>query len=244
MTQVPRILVAALVAWLVPVHAGATEDPAYPSGLDGTEISRLVEDAAYAAGKSAAPLVASARRFPPCDHEPEVRPREGDWATVELICTAPRPWERAVRTGMPTAPVARAPEPVQRTGTPVATLRQSLSKGTVITAAHFTLEPTIEDMVRGAFVDPEILIGRRLKTNLTRGQIVLARHLEPNWLVEAGQPVAIGFMGAGMNVSMPGKALQPGQLGELIAVQNLSSGREIKGIVIERYKVAVRAKLN
>ena len=80
----------------------------YPDGLPGAEAARLVTAALAAAGVSAE-VKAPLRAFPACDSVPEVTPRNGDWATAEITCPAPR-WSRALRTGAKAATPAPAPD--------------------------------------------------------------------------------------------------------------------------------------
>jgi flagella basal body P-ring formation protein FlgA len=88
------------------------------------------------------------------------------------------------------------------------------------------------------------VIGRTLTVNLGEGRPVLARHLEHNWLVTEGTPVAIVYNAAGMLILASGIAAENGQRGQIIAVRNVGSDRLVKAIVTERNKVRVAAKMN
>nr|WP_228028358.1 flagellar basal body P-ring formation chaperone FlgA [Donghicola mangrovi] len=129
-------------------------------------------------------------------------------------------------------------------GQPVLTLTESLAKGTVIEPQHLTLKPVSEGSLDGLMTDPASVIGRTLTVNLGQGRPVLARHLELNWLVTEGTPVAIVYDAGGMLILASGIAAENGQRGQIIAVRNLGSDRLVKAIVTERNKVRVAAKMN
>ena len=47
-----------------------------------------------------------------------------------------------------------------------------------------------------------------------------------------------------ISVETTGRALENGQINDIIAVENLSSGKIISGIVLNRKKIQVLAKMN
>ena len=67
---------------------------------------------------------------------------------------------------------------------------------------------------------PEDIVGRKLKTSVTARKPIQARHLKPKWLVEEDDEVVIQNQAGGISVDMVGLALENGQYGEWIKVQN------------------------
>jgi flagellar basal body P-ring formation protein FlgA len=234
------ILRAALLALACALPAAA--DPA--DGLDGAEVAELVRAAMTAAGAPGSGVAVSASRpFPACGTVPTVAPRvAGDWRTVTLTCAAPA-WQRSVRTGA--AAPAGLPARAQATddGPRVLVLAESLSAGTVIAARHLTSRP-IARAQAGALTDPAQAVGRRLRAHLPEGRALLARHLDHDWAVAAGAPVAISAGLRGIDVSTPGTALEPGRIGDLIEVRNARSGRTIRAIVAGANLVTVAPNMN
>lgn len=201
----------------------------YAGGVPGAEVGRLVRAAMAAAGEEVTEFPDPARAFPPCNSAPEVRPRQGRWATAEVSCAAPV-WSRAVRTGaLAPAPlsVAAAPE----AGPMVVVLARSIARGAVITADDLTLGPAGARAPDGIFTDPADVIGRRTRAALGEGKPVLLRQLEPVWLVAAGNPVVLLAAAGGLSVSAPAQALEDGGMGDVIRVVNLSSQKEVKAVV-------------
>jgi flagella basal body P-ring formation protein FlgA len=224
--------------------AGAAHAGGYADGIDGREMSALVSEALAEAGLAGRPAVAAARRFPACAHRPRVTPRDGDWRTVEIACDRPRPWRRSLRSRADAAPrdiAGAAPSP--RAGAPVVVLAESLPRGTVLTDAHLETEPAPAGVDPTVVRDPARVAGRRLAVAVGAGRTLLARHLAPDWLVEADAPLVIAFDDDGVEVAAPGTALEPGRRGDLVAARNAASGRTVRGRVTGRNAIEVVPKL-
>ncbi|WP_160296971.1 flagellar basal body P-ring formation chaperone FlgA [Photobacterium halotolerans] len=84
---------------------------------------------------------------------------------------------------------------------------------------------------------PEQLIGQRTLRRVRSGQIINPLQLQPLWLVEEGDTVVIVASKNGLEASMKGEALQNGVKGEQVSVRNISSGKVIQAVVVERGKV-------
>lgn len=244
----------ALLVWLMaqPVWAG------WPEGVPGAEAGRMVREAMAAAGEAAAGEVAAGevavarfadpvRGFPPCAGDPVVTPRGGSWATAELRCASPA-WVRAIRTGAePVAQVAlrdagAVADPMLARSM-VVTLVRGVAKGAVIAAGDVVLRQMSGRGVSGIFSDPAEVVGRRARGYLGAGQPVLLRQLQPAWLVETGNPLALTAAAGGLQVSAPAEALEDGRLGDVIRVLNLSSGREVKAVVTGANIVAAQTNM-
>jgi flagella basal body P-ring formation protein FlgA len=57
-------------------------------------------------------------------------------------------------------------------------------------------------------------------------------------MVEQKQPVTIAFSHQGIYVEVSGVSLENGQFGEIIKVENLSSGKTVFGKVIANRKIS------
>ena len=225
----------------VALENGATA--AYPNGISGTELNRIVTQALEARGIAGKPHVTPARTFPPCNHVPEIAPFNGTWSMIRLSCSAPRSWARHLRsTANAASQVAGTPAKQRANGPMVVTLERSLKRGAVVTEADIRLTQASSSAALGAFSDPANVIGRKLTANVGEGRILLARQLEQDWMIDRNMPVEIGFENSAVSVSMPGIALENGQLGEMIEVKNSSSGRILQAIISGPQKVKINAK--
>lgn len=229
---------AGLAALCGPASAGPGD------GVSGAEAQMLVEQAMRAGGVPGTLRIAAARPLPACDHWPEVGPAtQGDWRSVTLRCDAPV-WVRRLRTGAAAPGAIPAPPgaPGPATG-PGFVLRDSLARGAVIGAEDLAPAPA-GAATAGQVLEAGTLVGRRLAVNLAAGRVILARHLEQDWMIETGAPVVIVADTPGLSVSMAGEAMGNGQRGERIAVRNTRSGRVIEAEVTGRDSVRVPANMN
>lgn len=231
------LVAVGLVVAALPVQAG------WPEGIPGAEVGRIVRGAMASAGVADRGRFADpVRAFPPCAGTPEVRPLAGDWATAEVRCTGPV-WRRALRTGAEPAAVFVGRGPEAASGPLVVTLVRSLAKGAMIGAGDVALQPMSARGAQEIFTDAADVIGRRARVALGEGQPVLLRQLEPAWLVETGNPLALTAHAGGVRVTMAGEALGDGQMGDVIDVRNLSSGREVRAVVTGPNIVTVQTNM-
>lgn len=239
-------LAAALILAIAASPAAALEGdatPVYPNGINGTELNRIVANAMQARGVSGRTQITANRSFPACDHVPEMRPANGNWSLIRMSCAAPRPWVRHLRsTARRARHIPSTTARQQPSGPEVVKLVRSLKRGAVITSADIELAPSGGSDGLGVFSNPADVIGRTLTANVGEGRVLQARQLEQNWLITRDIPVEIGFQDSAVSVSMPGIALENGQLGQMIEVRNSSSGRVLHAIVAGPQKVQINAK--
>lgn len=81
----------------------------------------------------------------------------------------------------------------------------------------------------------------RLKRNLSRGNILTLRSIEPVPDIDVGREVSILFSGRLFQISAPGRALQAGAIGDIVKVKNLSSGRIVRARVLDKNTVTIES---
>ena len=236
--------------------------------LDGADVSRLIMERLASEGLQGAPNVKPDRTFPACDSTPEIEPMFGSWSTVAVRCKAEPGWRFNIRTNLTSRPalvpirefkkaikvktgshshaIERA---VSRGGTrqifdeiEVVALSRSMSRNDMIGADDLVMVAVSARNAMGAFFNPADVIGRRMKIGIGMNQPVMARYLHPDYLVEEGNEVLISSSAGGISVDMIGYALENGQIGEWIGVENASSGKTIRGKITGEKKVMVGAK--
>lgn len=256
---------AALIMTTPVPGAAATQ----ANALAGADVSRLIMERLAGEGLEGTPVINPDRVFPACDDMPEIAPMFGGWNTVAVRCTSGSGWRFMIRTNLSSraAPVpirefrprsgmkpdagggaieravgaARRMEPVIDEIEVVA-LARSVSRNEMIGADDIVMVAVSERNAMGAFFDPADVVGRRMKIGRGVNQPVMARHLHPDYLVEEGNEVLISSNIGGINVDMVGYALENGQIGEWIGVENASSGKTIRGKITGEKKVRVVAK--
>ncbi len=246
--------------------------PAAATRLDGAEVSKLIIDALAAQNLKAAPLVSTTRKFPACDNKIDVKPMFGSWHTVSVQCSKKGGWRFAIRTNaeidVVSVPVRNFKlEDLQNTAPPTAAdkrieamvtrpkksaksaeiievlaLSRSMSRNDVITTDDVISIGVPKRNVSGAFFKAKDIIGRRMKTSISANKPVQARHLHPNFMVEEKNEVLITSQAGAIRIDMVGWALEDGQLGDWIKVENAASGKIILAKIIGEKKVAVIAK--
>ena len=258
------LFAAAMFTALVAGAAGAAT-----TELNGSDISRLIVDKMASQGLNAVPSIKPDRLFPPCDSKPEIEPMFGGWTTVAVRCATGSGWRFMIRTNLTSRPAlvpirdfkpglgVNGPANGQAIELAVArsematavvdeievvALARSVSRNDMIAADDLLMVAISERNALGAFFDPADVIGRRVKIGVGVNQPLMARHLHPDYLVEEGNEVLISSYAGGISVDMVGYALDNGQFGEWIGVENASSGKRVRAKITGEKKVTVITK--
>lgn len=262
-----RIILAAGAACAAGMLAGqvALADKR-PTGAD---VAQLISDRLAEVYLKGDPALAPDRAFPSCGGKVAIDPLFGGWNTVAVRCDIDGGWRFAVRTNLTTTPALvpvaefgksqRAKGPISSladTGAAggditiaamadeldVVMLTRSLARGDVITPGDVALLSVPARNVSGVFFAPADVIGRRMKTPLSARRPLQTRHLMPSFMIEEDSEVLISSRTGGISVDMVGYALENGQFGDWIQVQNVNSGKTVMAKVIDEKKVMVIAK--
>ena len=168
-----------------------------------------------------------------CAHDleaflPSGRGLDKGTATIGVRCPGPVQWRLFVAVRL-------------EVRSPVVVLTANVRRGEVLTAEHVALrERDTAGIRRGHYNDSDEVLGMRLRRNLGPGSILHPGHLETRRLVQRGQRLRLVAGGDAVRVSMAGEALEDGAKGQRIRVRNLSSGREIEGVVAGGGVVEIR----
>ena len=139
--------------------------------------------------------------------------------TVSVSCSGPVAWKlhvpvRTVRYG------------------PVLVAAESMARGSVIAADQLIVEEReLDRLAHGHLSDPAAAAGLQLKRPLSAGQVLTPGMVESLPMVERGQRVTLAARRGGFEVRMRGLALTDGAAGQRIRVRNLSSSRDVEGVV-------------
>lgn len=123
-------------------------------------------------------------------------------------------------------------------------LGRSMSRGDVIMPRDIITITIPVNAASGVFFNPDDIVGRKLKSSVTAKKPIQARHLMPKWLIEEDDEVVIQNQAGGVIVNMVGSALENGQYGEWIKVQNVSSGIVIVGQIKNKKIISTNAKIS
>jgi len=230
---IPTIGLAALLALSTALQA----DPS--QWQDHGEIRQIAEEFVQARAGAGSQVVAQAGRIDSrlrlraCGQGleawlPAGRQLNGGNTTIGVRCNGPVEWRLFVPVSMEVI-------------APVVVVREVLQRGAVIGPEHVGLEERETGALRRNFYQSlEEVMGLRLRRNLSPGTVLEPGHLEIRRLIERGQRIRLLAQGEAVSVSMAGKALENGARGQRIRVENLSSGKELEGVVTGEGTVEIR----
>lgn len=128
----------------------------------------------------------------------------------------------------------------QQVSVPV--LRRALASGERIAAADLEFRWLARGRLQsGAVVDLAELVGREVAHRTEPGRPLRGAEVRPPTLVRRDQAVVLVYQRAGMQMVAAAVAAESGSLGQLIRVVNPSSGRELRGRVMETGRVRIDA---
>ena len=183
-------------------------------------------------------VVSDKRTFFPCSSSLEFSQRSrSNWSTVVVTCPTEN-WSTLVRSQRSTVKIFDENQNVIFEPLKIVTLAKNISKGQVISADDLILLDRPETKFHGAFKQSEEVIGRKAKVSLASGTIVKARHLETVYLVNKEDTVLVVAQNKKLSITTSAIALEEGQLGDMIAVENINSGKMLKAIITGRKKVS------
>ena len=183
-------------------------------------------------------VVSDKRTFFPCSSSLEFSQRSrNNWSTVVVTCPTEN-WSTLVRSQRSTVKIFDENQNVIFEPLKIVALAKNISKGQVISADDLILLDRPETKFHGAFKQSEEVIGRKAKVSLASGTIVKARHLETVYLVNKEDTVLVVAQNKKLSITTSAIALEEGQLGDMIAVENINSGKMLKAIITGRKKVS------
>ena len=165
--------------------------------------------------------------------------------TIRVSCAYPVERNAYIRTRVEGSVVAlNADNATNDTQATRIVLAHSVSAGELLTQENLKSVVLPHYNGFGGFFDLSHVLGRKTKTPLREGTVLLSRHLVPNWTIQAEQQVDIENTISGINVTTVGIALENGHVGDIIKVKNLNSDTVIEGFVINRKKIKINAKVD
>lgn len=149
-------------------------------------------------------------------------------STVGVRCTGSVPWTVYVRMEIE----AQAK---------VAVAARLLRRGTVLRAGDLRLaERDVRRMHSDWFTDSESLIGLEVQRTLREGSPIRSRDVDQPLLIRRNDRIRIqGGSGGRVSITARGRALEDGREGERIRAENIDSGREVEGWVIDRGTIQI-----
>ena len=209
--------------------------------ITGSKIIELVETWSDTNGSNLTIDINERRMYPTCDQNLEVSPRYGDdYNTLKISCDdGTEPWSINVRTKK-----KLDGDGVLVDGAQLVVAKTSIPKGTIIQIDDLTHRSGTNVIVGQHYTLIDDVIGRRAKRLINAGQIIKPQYLEQLWLIEKDQTVIMVNTSYRIQVEALGIALENGNFGDRIRVENTKSGEKLLGLVKSEKKVQIIAKIN
>ena len=216
--------------------------------ISGAELRHQLNDFLAEHGLTGKPALDDARQFRACTSDLHFSPLFGSFQTIEIRCLDIDGWKIAVRTKLGSTALSGKTEPTLPPSSIIAekqmavVVNKPLTKNSIISPADVSLETVAMTSSTGFFTRIDDVIGRRVKRRIRTRQIIEARHLQTDWMIEKGQPVILESGIGSIQVLSEGIALHNAQWGELARFLNTRSDKEVFGKVVSEKKVIIRAK--
>ena len=214
--------------------------------MTGKEISDHLSQWLIDKGIEGQPIFSKQKKFKDCNGKIKVNKIFKDYNTLRIICPDAGGFNLAIRVVL-----KEVSNKAQKINTPkkiykkkkykiksqtkkmfqVISLNKTLEKNSILTVNDLeTL--SLNNLSKSSFFnDKNMLIGRKIKKNLKMGQILHPRHVFENFEIESGDALSIVSSVGKAYVIVSGEAQNAGNLGDVIRVKNLRSGKIVKGYI-------------
>jgi flagella basal body P-ring formation protein FlgA len=122
-----------------------------------------------------------------------------------------------------------------------ATLTRSLRAGEVIKASDVSVERRPKTEVRGDGMAAGLAVGLAARVALRNGQALRADDLIKPQVVQRNEAVTITYEVPGIMLTVRGKALEAGAVGDVVGVLNIQSNRTVQATVLAPGRVSIAA---
>ena len=183
-------------------------------------------------------IVSDKRTFFPCSSQLTFGQRtKNNWSTVLVACPSEN-WSTLVRTKHANEKIFDDQKNVIFEPLRTVALSKNISKGQVLSVDDLVLINRPETKFHGAFQEIDQVIGRKTKVSLASGTVIKARHLETVYLVNKQDTVLVVAQNSKLSITTSAIALEEGQLGDMITIENINSKKVLKAIITGTKKVS------
>jgi len=222
--------------------------------ITGEEISSRVSKWLISEGITGSPVFSKNSSFKDCTNGIEITKLFKSYKTIKVNCLDKDGFDIIMRVKYPKKPYLKKKLKSTKSSTvlieknkfkkkdkiyKIIKLKKSLEKNDVIELSDIETSLVRNKYLTSFFTNEEELIGRKLKNNLKMGQILHPRHLFESFDINNGDIISIISNFGNVYVTVSGEAQDSGNLGDLIKVKNLKSGKIIKGYIKKDKKIKI-----
>ncbi|MDC3172477.1 flagellar basal body P-ring formation chaperone FlgA [Alphaproteobacteria bacterium] len=216
--------------------------------ITGKDISEIVSDWLVSEGVNGKPVFSNSSVYKDCNNNLEIKKIYNNYRTVKVNCSDKKGYQLLIRVKIPNKKTNEKtskdsivkPKKIYKNKLvkikknrtyKVLRLKQSLEKNDIIGLGDIELIEVSNSSQKSFFSYKKELVGRKIKKNLKMGQLLHPRHLYEKYEVNNGDIISIVSNIGNASVTVSGEAQGSGNLGDLIKVKNLRSGKTIKGYI-------------
>jgi len=130
--------------------------------------------------------------------------------------------------------VSASAQPIRADNGAFVVARRTIYPGATISSSMIDVRPVRADAALRAqmFIAPDEVEGKVAKNTFIVGQPLVRHGLRAGFVVQSGRPVTMTYDAGELSISAKGLAMQSGEVGASIAVQNTESKVVVRGIVM------------
>ena len=224
------------------------------TAISGEEISTKVSEWLINEGIKGTPIFSRNSFYKDCNNEIEIKKMFQNYNTIKVNCSDINGFKLIMRvqtlkndknkkTTKPkevfhTSIKNKIPKKKSKL-LKIIKLKKSVEKNDILELDDLEIILTEKKHQTSFFSNKKELVGRKLKTNLKMGQILHPRHLFESFDINNGDVISIVSKLGNVSVTVSGEAQDSGNLGDLIKVKNLKSGKIIKGYIKKDKKIKI-----
>ena len=216
--------------------------------ITGKDISEKVSEWLVSEGVNGKPVFSKTSVYKDCKNNLEIKKLYKNYKTIKVNCSDKNGYQLLIRIKIPNKKsenknllntkikqnkiFKKKKEKVKTNRIfKVLRLKRSLEKNAIIELDDIELVELSNSSQKSFFSHKKELVGRKLKKNLKTGQLLHPRHLYKKFEVSSGDVISIVSNIGNASVTVSGEAQGSGNLGDLIRVKNLRSGKIIRGYI-------------
>ena len=211
--------------------------------ITGKEISNKISDWLLLEGVEGNPIFSKTKIYNDCKSDYKISKTFNNYKTIKIQCPEKDGLLLFVRVDLKKSKIKKNSERLtknksfsnsksfKRKEFILVKLNKSLEKNSVLEFEDLEIFSSKKISQKSFFNNKEDLVGRKLKKNLKMGQLLHPRHLYEKFEIKSGDFLSIVSNIGNASVTVSGEAQDSGNLGDLIKVKNLRSGKIIKGYI-------------
>ena len=216
--------------------------------ITGKDISEKISEWLVSEGVKGKPIFSKTSVYKDCKNNLEIKKYYKNYKTVKVNCSDENGYQLLIRIKIPNKKydnknllktkinqnkiIKKRKDKVKTNRIfKVLRLTRSVEKNTIIELDDIEVVELSNSSQKSFFSHKKELVGRKLKQNLKMGQLLHPRHLYKKFEVSSGDVISIISNIGNASVTVSGEAQGSGNLGDLIRVKNLRSGKIIKGYI-------------